>query len=102
MFDFELILFLKANTRSKKLKLDTNEELMNLVKKKSLCAIGTANGQIILYSTALASVHSILTKSGHSDQVNGISWHTPSDSLFSCSNDKQVIEWSIAEGKIKS
>ena len=76
--------------------LDVQQE----VNKLSLVALGTANGTILLYSVTKSELHSQLAN-GHSDRVNDIAWFPASDSLFSCSNDKYVIEWSISKSSIK-
>lgn len=65
-----------------------------------LLALGTLNGNILLYSVVKSDLYSQLIN-GHEDRVNDICWLTSNDSIFSCSNDKYVIEWSISTNKIK-
>jgi len=70
------------------------------VSQLELLAMATLNGNILLYSVVKSDLHSTLTN-GHEDRVNDISWLPINDSIFSCSNDKYVIEWSISTSKIK-
>lgn len=69
------------------------------IEKLSLVAIGTADGTILLFSTTLNQLHTKLIE--HTDCVNDVSWCPINDSLFSCSNDHFVIEWSILDSKVK-
>nr|XP_046914381.1 probable serine/threonine-protein kinase cdc7 [Dermatophagoides farinae] len=89
---------------------------VNELKKLSLLAMGTENGTIFLFSVHKNEIHSILSNDdhkksidvGHTERINDLCWPSSSsssstlmDSLFSCSQDKFIIEWSIIESKIK-
>lgn len=78
--------------------------------------MGTENGTIFLFSVHKNEIHSILSNDdhkksidvGHTERINDLCWPSSSssastlmDSLFSCSQDKFIIEWSIIESKIK-
>ncbi|XP_054153024.1 WD repeat-containing protein 43-like [Oppia nitens] len=91
---------MKSNSNSNNINSnDVGQEVHDL----ELVALGTVNGDILLYSIVKGDLHCRLTKAngGHDDRVNDISWLTRSDSLFSCSNDKQVVEWCISTHKVK-
>lgn len=70
------------------------------LKKLIILAIGNENGSICLFSVHKNEVYSIFELQ-HTKRINDISWLPQEDSLFSCSNDKFVIEWSITQSKIK-
>lgn len=80
---------------------------MNELKKLTLLAMGTENGTIFLFSVHKNEIHSILmndskkSMDGHTERINDLCWSSSMDSLFSCSQDKFIIEWSIIESKIK-
>ncbi|RWS02222.1 WD repeat-containing protein 43-like protein [Dinothrombium tinctorium] len=88
-----------SSPRKKKRKstADASEDISNL----ELVAIGTENGIILIYSIIKENLFAKL-ENGHSANVNGICWLCEKDSLFSCSSDLHVIEWSISTLKIKS
>lgn len=95
-----------TNTKQKKQKTttaDTNNSLQNELNDLDLIAIGTSQGAILLYSLSKASLHTQLVDGGHSDKVNDICWcPSLSDSLYSCSDDGYIIEWSLLDSKVKS
>uniref|UniRef100_A0A8C6I3H6 WD repeat-containing protein 43 n=1 Tax=Mus spicilegus TaxID=10103 RepID=A0A8C6I3H6_MUSSI len=66
-----------------------------------LLALGTAVGSILLYSTVRGELHSKLTSGGHENRVNCIQWHQDNDCLYSCSDDKYIVEWSTQTCKVK-
>lgn len=68
-----------------------------------MIAIGTSEGTTLLFSLTKATLHSQLNdESGHMDRVNDIAWCSLfSDTLYSCSDDGQIIEWSFIESKLK-
>ncbi|XP_075680841.1 WD repeat-containing protein 43-like isoform X1 [Dermatophagoides pteronyssinus] len=82
-------------------------DIMNELKKLTLLAMGTENGTIFLFSVHKNEIHSILmndskkSMDGHTERINDLCWSSSMDSLFSCSQDKFIIEWSIIESKIK-
>uniref|UniRef100_F7BD58 WD repeat domain 43 n=1 Tax=Ornithorhynchus anatinus TaxID=9258 RepID=F7BD58_ORNAN len=65
-----------------------------------LLAIGTAVGTILLYSTAKGELHSKLGD-GHTNKVNCIQWHQDNGCLYSCSDDKHIVEWNAQKCKVK-
>ncbi|XP_048448535.1 WD repeat-containing protein 43-like, partial [Rhincodon typus] len=65
-----------------------------------LLAIGTAVGSILLYSIVKGELQSKLG-GGHDNKVNCVRWHQENECLYSCSDDKHIVEWSIPTGKVK-
>ncbi|KAK7806194.1 hypothetical protein U0070_017534, partial [Myodes glareolus] len=65
-----------------------------------LLALGTAVGSILLYSTVKGELHSKLISGGHENRVNCIQWHPENDCIYSCSDDKYIVEWSIQTCKV--
>ncbi|GCB62573.1 hypothetical protein scyTo_0009543 [Scyliorhinus torazame] len=65
-----------------------------------LLAIGTAVGSILLYSIIKGELQSKLG-GGHDSKVNCVRWHQENDCLYSCSDDKHIVEWSVPTGKVK-
>ncbi|XP_073484897.1 WD repeat-containing protein 43 [Aquarana catesbeiana] len=68
--------------------------------KYDLLAIGTATGTIFLYSVIKGELQSKLV-GGHDSRVNCIRWHQDSACLYSCSEDKHIIEWNTQTCKVK-
>ncbi|KAF7253578.1 WD repeat-containing protein 43 [Varanus komodoensis] len=64
-----------------------------------LLAIGTAVGSILLYSTIRGELQSKL--SGHDGKVNCVRWHQDNGCLYSCSDDKHIVEWNTQTCKVK-
>jgi len=59
---------------------------------------------ILLFSLSKAALHSQLVdkEAGHIDKVNDICWSpTFSDSVYSCSDDGNIVEWSLLDAKLK-
>ena len=68
-----------------------------------MIAIGTSQGTVLLYSLSKASLHSQLHTDGHLDKVNDICWCPQfKDSLYSCSDDGMIIEWSLIDAKLRA
>ncbi|XP_053568620.1 WD repeat-containing protein 43 [Bombina bombina] len=65
-----------------------------------LLTIGTATGTILLYSIIKGELQSKLV-GGHDNRVNCIRWHQGNRSLYSCSEDKHIVEWSTQTCKVK-
>ncbi|XP_043915822.1 WD repeat-containing protein 43 [Protopterus annectens] len=65
-----------------------------------LLAIGTAVGSILLYSTVKGELQSRLD-GGHDSRVNCIRWHQDGTYLYSCADDKHIVEWETQTGKVK-
>ncbi|KAM9635538.1 WD repeat-containing protein 43 [Trichechus inunguis] len=66
-----------------------------------LLALGTAVGSILLYSTVKGELHSKLISGGHDNKVNCIQWHQDNGCLYSCSDDKHIVEWNAQTCKVK-
>ncbi|XP_068088859.1 WD repeat-containing protein 43 [Hyperolius riggenbachi] len=66
-----------------------------------LLTIGTATGTILLYSIAKGELQSKLQAGGHDNRVNCIRWHQDNGFLYSCSDDKHIVEWSTQTYKVK-
>ncbi|XP_071996061.1 WD repeat-containing protein 43 [Engystomops pustulosus] len=72
---------------------DTNEQY-------DLLTIGTATGTILLYSIVKGELQSKLV-GGHDRRVNCIRWHQDNGYLYSCSEDKHIVEWNTQTYKVK-
>ncbi|XP_015283452.1 PREDICTED: WD repeat-containing protein 43 [Gekko japonicus] len=64
-----------------------------------LLAIGTAVGSILLYSTIKGELQSKLN--GHDNKINCVRWHQDNGCLYSCSDDKNIVEWNTQTCKVK-
>ncbi|XP_064565409.1 WD repeat-containing protein 43 [Zonotrichia leucophrys gambelii] len=69
-------------------------------KQLDILAIGTAVGSILLYSTVKGELQSKLD-GGHDSRVNCVRWHQESCCLYSCSDDKHIVEWNTQTCKVK-
>lgn len=58
--------------------------------------LGTSNGGVALYSVANAGIEKQLEGNGHSAAVTSITFNGI-DSIFTTSEDAQIIEWSLSE-----
>ncbi|XP_064484330.1 WD repeat-containing protein 43-like [Ornithodoros turicata] len=85
----------------KKKRQKTSNDVASTISEVGLLAMGTASGTVLLYSVAKGDLHAELSD-GHSDTVNGLSWHPESDFLFSCSDDQHIVHWSVSKYKVKS
>ncbi|XP_071449736.1 WD repeat-containing protein 43 [Hetaerina americana] len=65
-----------------------------------ILALGTKKGSIILYSVASGNAVGKLTD-GHTRTVNDLSYSAKRNSLFSCGDDKLVIEWDVNQRTMK-
>ncbi|XP_043843110.1 WD repeat-containing protein 43 [Dromiciops gliroides] len=66
-----------------------------------LLAIGTAVGSILLYNTVKGELQSKLVSGGHDSKVNCIQWHQDNECLYSCSDDKHIVEWNTQTCRVK-
>ncbi|XP_020648748.2 WD repeat-containing protein 43 [Pogona vitticeps] len=64
-----------------------------------LLAIGTADGSILLYSTIKGELQNKL--SGHDSKINCVRWNQFNGCLYSCSDDKQIVEWNTQTCRVK-
>uniref|UniRef100_A0A5F9D081 WD repeat-containing protein 43 n=1 Tax=Oryctolagus cuniculus TaxID=9986 RepID=A0A5F9D081_RABIT len=76
-------------------------EALGTSNQTDLLALGTTVGSILLYSTVKGELHSKLTSGGHDNRVNCIQWHQDSGCLYSCSDDKHIVEWNVQTCKVK-
>ncbi|XP_003262727.1 WD repeat-containing protein 43 [Nomascus leucogenys] len=76
-------------------------EAVGTSNQTDLLALGTAVGSILLYSTVKGELHSKLISGGHDNRVNCIQWHQDSGCLYSCSDDKHIVEWNVQTCKVK-
>ncbi|KAF5913063.1 hypothetical protein HPG69_009014 [Diceros bicornis minor] len=76
-------------------------EAIGTSNQTDLLALGTAVGSILLYSTVKGELHSKLISGGHDSKVNCIQWHQDNGYLYSCSDDKHIVEWNTQTCKVK-
>ncbi|KAF4016492.1 hypothetical protein G4228_008378 [Cervus hanglu yarkandensis] len=76
-------------------------EVIGTSNQADLLALGTAVGSILLYSTVKGELHSKLISGGHDNRVNCIQWHQDNGCLYSCSDDKHIVEWNTQTCKVK-
>lgn len=62
-----------------------------------MIAVGTTNGSVLLYN--VEGNYLLSETAGHSERINALS--CTKSSLFSCSDDKHVIQWDLCNHKIK-
>ncbi|RNA01364.1 WD repeat-containing 43-like [Brachionus plicatilis] len=95
-----------ANAKQKKLKTNSDLKIRSIEKELNdldLVALGTTDGSVLIYSLSKTSLHTHLKEGGHSDKVNDICWcPNYSDSIYSCSDDGYIVEWSLIESRVKS
>ncbi|XP_006816305.1 WD repeat-containing protein 43-like [Saccoglossus kowalevskii] len=72
----------------------------SITENVDLLALGTSVGSILLYSAVKGDLQSKMD-GGHADTVNCLCWHLEEDSLYSCSDDHHITEWSVSTGKVK-
>uniref|UniRef100_A0A8C4KFY6 WD repeat domain 43 n=1 Tax=Dromaius novaehollandiae TaxID=8790 RepID=A0A8C4KFY6_DRONO len=75
-------------------------EVTEVDKQLDILAIGTAVGSILLYSTVKGELQSKLD-GGHDNKVNCVRWHQDNCCLYSCSEDKHIVEWNTQTCKVK-
>uniref|UniRef100_A0A803VQR8 WD repeat domain 43 n=1 Tax=Ficedula albicollis TaxID=59894 RepID=A0A803VQR8_FICAL len=89
-------LYVEDGPQRKKRKSEVGE----VDKQLDILAIGTAVGSILLYSTVKGELQSKLD-GGHDSRVNCVRWHQDSCCLYSCSDDKHIVEWNTQTCKVK-
>ncbi|XP_030854848.1 WD repeat-containing protein 43 [Strongylocentrotus purpuratus] len=67
----------------------------------NLLALGTVAGSVLLYSVLKGDLHSKLD-GGHDDTVNDVCWHPSDNTLYSCSEDRHIVEWDITNRTVRS
>ncbi|POI22103.1 hypothetical protein CIB84_014151, partial [Bambusicola thoracicus] len=75
-------------------------EAVEVDKQLDILAIGTAVGSILLYSTVKGELQSKLD-GGHDNRINCVRWHQDNCCLYSCSEDKHIVEWNTQTCKVK-
>uniref|UniRef100_A0A8B9U5P2 WD repeat domain 43 n=1 Tax=Anas zonorhyncha TaxID=75864 RepID=A0A8B9U5P2_9AVES len=75
-------------------------EAAEVDKQLDILAIGTAVGSILLYSTVKGELQSKLD-GGHDNRINCVRWHQDNYCLYSCSEDKHIVEWNTQTCKVK-
>ncbi|KAM4770744.1 WD repeat-containing protein 43 isoform 2-T2 [Rhinophrynus dorsalis] len=65
-----------------------------------LLTIGTATGTILLYNIVKGELQSKLV-GGHDSTVTCVRWHQENGCLYSCSEDKHIVEWNTQTCKVK-
>ncbi|KZS04377.1 WD repeat-containing protein 43 [Daphnia magna] len=89
----------QSGNQSKKKRKSNGEEATG-VAGSDIIALGTASGNILLYSLNRAElVHQL--KGGHAGKVRSLCWNQDGSSLFSASSEKKIVEWDAVEGVIK-
>ncbi|XP_069017055.1 WD repeat-containing protein 43 [Embiotoca jacksoni] len=76
-------------------------EAVQVEEKADLLAMGTAAGNVLIYSTAKGALHCTLD-GGHSGGVNCVQWHPEDSLLYSGSDDTNIVEWDLQAGKMRS
>ncbi|KAM4679189.1 WD repeat-containing protein 43 isoform 2-T2 [Amazona ochrocephala] len=75
-------------------------EAAEVDRQLDILAVGTAVGSILLYSTVKGELQSKLD-GGHDSRVNCVRWHQDTCCLYSCSEDKHIVEWNTQTCKVK-
>lgn len=65
-----------------------------------IIALGTASGNVLLYSLNRAELVHQLT-GGHVGKVRSLCWNSEGTSLFSASADRKIVEWNPVKGVVK-
>uniref|UniRef100_A0A8C0BFL1 WD repeat domain 43 n=1 Tax=Buteo japonicus TaxID=224669 RepID=A0A8C0BFL1_9AVES len=92
---FSFLIFQDGPQRKKR-----KSEVAEADKQLDVLAIGTAVGSILLYSTVKGELQSKLD-GGHDNRVNCVRWHQDNCCLYSCSEDKHIVEWNTQTCKVK-
>eukprot|EP00124_Ichthyophonus_hoferi_P001977 Ihof_evm9s120 gene=Ihof_evmTU9s120 len=66
----------------------------------TMVAFGTKTGKVVVYSLTGGTEVAVLT--GHTDRVNDVAFSPNGKTLYSCSTDKQIMQWDIASGLLTS
>ena len=43
----------------------------------------------------------LIQTGSHSDTVHGVCWHPDGETLFSCSADRHIAQWSLTTGALQ-
>ena len=84
----------------KKKKRKSNGEEIVGVAGSDIIALGTASGNILLYSLNRAELVQQL-KGAHTGKISSVCFNSDGSSLFSASSEKKIVEWNPVEGVIK-
>eukprot|EP00058_Branchiostoma_floridae_P019053 XP_002604542.1 hypothetical protein BRAFLDRAFT_122327 [Branchiostoma floridae] len=88
----------EARNEHKKRKRKSDQ--MSALSSLDIVAMGTTAGTILLYSVVKGDLQSQLT-GGHDDIVNCLCWRAEENSLFSCSDDQHIVEWTVTTAQVK-
>ncbi|KAG1663724.1 WD repeat-containing protein 43 [Nymphon striatum] len=84
----------KSPKKKKKKKHGVHHDSQNLI------ALGTVVGKILIYDVSTADLKTQLDGE-HASRINDVCWDINAKSLYSCSNDAHIIQWSLEDGIIK-
>jgi U3 small nucleolar RNA-associated protein 5 len=84
----------------KKKKRKSNGEERSGVAGSDIIALGTASGNILLYSLNRAELVQQL-KGGHTGKIRSLCFNSDGSSLFSAASDQKIVEWDPVEGVMK-
>ncbi|KAJ8045383.1 WD repeat-containing protein 43 [Holothuria leucospilota] len=90
----------KKRRRSKKHK-GGDSETDQAIEETDLIAMGTIGGSVLIYSMRQGDLKSRLEK-GHEDTVNDVCWDRLEDTLYSCGDDGNIVEWDLVHGVPKN
>ncbi|KAI0215238.1 WD repeat-containing protein 43 [Lamellibrachia satsuma] len=65
-----------------------------------MLAMGTTSGSLLVYSLLKGDLHTQLTD-GHTDLVNDVCWTSNQEYLYSCSNDRHIVQWCLSTSTVK-
>ncbi|PIK43134.1 putative WD repeat-containing protein 43 [Apostichopus japonicus] len=91
----------KKRRHSKKAQKEYDVEESQVVDETDLIAMGTIGGNVLLYSMLQGDLKSRLER-GHEDTVNDVCWHRLEDTLYSCGDDGNIVEWDLSSNTPKS
>ncbi|KAJ0408681.1 hypothetical protein ATCC90586_007707 [Pythium insidiosum] len=69
---------------------------------QGLIALGTSTGAIVIWDLQRGEVVQRLAseKEGHGAAIHDVAFNSQGSLLYSCSNDKHVLEWNVQDGSI--
>lgn len=91
----------KKKKKRKSAKVEEESSAVDVISPTNILALGTVAGSVLLYSVLKGDLHSKLD-GGHDDTVNDVCWHPSEDVLYSCSDDRHIVEWDITNRTVRS
>ncbi|TMW56328.1 hypothetical protein Poli38472_006338 [Pythium oligandrum] len=69
---------------------------------QGLIALGTSTGVIVIWDLRKGEVVQRLSsdKEGHNGAINDVAFNSQGNLLYSCSSDKNVLEWNVKDGSV--